>query len=163
MSIVEALIINRLLTALLAAGYAIKVNDGEDDVTNYLIDRVKIAEAMNTTDEDRLIVKLGGHKGFISLIYGNEADIISDYTINLEDVVGPVQAYSELYDGATIDFGKWVKFQAPRAVVHIKQNGDHDWFYQGDVELYVVDENAPHDRIYLMSTPDPAKVAELLK
>jgi hypothetical protein len=42
---------------------------------------------MSTTDEDFLILTKGEAKGWIRLIYGNGADVISDFTTNIPEAV----------------------------------------------------------------------------
>jgi hypothetical protein len=48
-------------------------------------DEAKIFSAMSTTDEDYLIVYKDGKPKWIRLIYGNGADVISDYLVSLEE------------------------------------------------------------------------------
>lgn len=52
--------------------------------------------------------------------------------------------------------------EKPFAVVHIHQNGDIDYWSSEGVQLFVVDENAPGDRIYrtsgVLSVGEAAKI-----
>jgi hypothetical protein len=87
----ERKIINRLIDDALAAGYAISVNDGEETTVKQSQDRAAIRGAMATTDTDILTfwdpkggptVGVSKRLGFVWLIYGNDCDVISDYSAN---------------------------------------------------------------------------------
>jgi len=100
--IVEKEIVTAVIAALLKAGYAITVYNGEDEEIKKSTDQISILAAMFTTDEDHLIVyKQGKRSGFVTFIYGNDGyDVIHDYTTNLESVIGkgtPVQAVINKY------------------------------------------------------------------
>lgn len=85
---VERQIIVALVEDLLAAGYQVGVNDGEEKVLEPCSDAVRIYAVMSTTDEDYLLTKKAGEKnGWIRLIYGNHCDVISDYTTNIPDAI----------------------------------------------------------------------------
>lgn len=91
---IEQAIITKAIDDLLAAGYSLGVNDGEETVLKRCTDKATILKAMFSTDEDLLLVYWGslghpeGHegkqKGWIRLIYGNGDSVISDYTTSLE-------------------------------------------------------------------------------
>ncbi len=101
-NLVERMIAKRLIQELLAADFLLSVNDGEETVLKRSADKLAIFEAMFSTDEDYLIVSKDGKKiGWIKMIYGNDGfDVISDYTMNLESVLGPVNVYiSDLEKG----------------------------------------------------------------
>lgn len=40
----------------------------------------------------------------------------------------------------------------PSCVVHIKTNGDLDYYSFGKVRMLIIDENAPDDRVYELSS-----------
>jgi len=87
---VERQIIVLLVEDILAAGYRIAVNDGEETVLPSSNDAARIFAAMSTTDEERLILEPhadNGTQGWIRLIYGNFASVISDYTTNIPETV----------------------------------------------------------------------------
>lgn len=90
----EKLIVGKLVTDLLAAGYAIDVFDGEEDAIVNSTDASAIFKAMCSTDMDRLdLTKNKKHMGWVLLIWGNDADVISDYTTNLEAIMKPVNEF----------------------------------------------------------------------
>jgi hypothetical protein len=96
---------NRLIDDLLAAGFAITVNDGEQEPVVQSKDKAAILEAMASTDEDYLhVIRSGKEKdnfvaGWVRMIYGNGVDIISDYTTNLQPIMAGVDAlYAELQE-----------------------------------------------------------------
>jgi hypothetical protein len=105
-NIVEALIVRRLVTALLDAGLEITVNDGEEDCYTGR-DPAKIFEAMMSTDEDVLITT----RGSVWLIYGNGFDLISDYSVRLEEVIRPVSEWVERLSS------NWTSDMSPTTVV----------------------------------------------
>lgn len=99
MTPIETTIATRLIGDLLAAGYRVGVNDGEDTVLRWSDDCTAILKAMGTTCEDYLLVNEvvaqgGGQSyrqiGWVLLIWGNGIDLISDHTTNLTEVVDPI-------------------------------------------------------------------------
>lgn len=90
MSPIEARIIRRAVRDLLAAGYLVTVNDGEEDALLCSSDVAQIMAALCTTEEDYLYVMKPFEpqaSSFVWLIYGNEDCVISDYGVSLEDVL----------------------------------------------------------------------------
>lgn len=80
----ERLIARQAIADLLAAGYLIDVNDGEVTTVEGSGDPAVILAAMFTTDEDYLVAKGVGSRGWVRFIYGNDGwDVINDYTVNL--------------------------------------------------------------------------------
>lgn len=81
---IEDQIIKATISALLKAGFAVSVNDGEETTVNRSVNPDLIFTAMKTTDEDYLLV----HDGWVRFIYGNDdTEVINDYTVNLEPVM----------------------------------------------------------------------------
>jgi hypothetical protein len=106
---VETKIVDAILDALLGAGYAVGVNDGEDTVLQWSQDRTEIISKLRSTDSDMLLVheirKQGdGYSyrriGWILLIWGNAHDLLSDHTTNLDDVLLPVYELSNVLEAA---------------------------------------------------------------
>lgn len=92
MKYIERLIVKQCISDLLESGYVIGVNDGEETVLGRSKDAAAIFEAMDTTDEDYLLVYPAGkesrHCGWVRFIYGNDGpDVMNDYTTNLEQVL----------------------------------------------------------------------------
>ena len=77
---VERQIAEKIINDVLAAGAAISVNDGEVTTLARSRDKAAILAAMGTTDEDVIYIfpADGGPSGWVRLIYGNGADLISD-------------------------------------------------------------------------------------
>jgi hypothetical protein len=99
---VEREIVTKVIECLLAAGFLIQVNDGEEDVTDRIKDSEAILAAMFSTDEDLLFVSIPDNDGvasrWIHFIYGNDGyDVIHDYTVNLEAVIKPAVELAESY------------------------------------------------------------------
>lgn len=96
--LVERRIIRRLVNDLLVAGFQVEVWDGEETALQPSIDIDAIMGAIMTTDDDHLYVykteadgtRPKAHFGWIQLVYGNDGyDVVSDYTVNLEEVLKP--------------------------------------------------------------------------
>jgi hypothetical protein len=87
---IEKLIAKQCIADLLAAGYQVSVNDGEETTLHRSTSPDAILAAMFTTDEDWLHVHTPDERlfGWVRFIYGNDGwDVINDYTVNLELVI----------------------------------------------------------------------------
>lgn len=104
--IVERAILRRTIAALLAAGYAITVDNGYDSLADCEVikstDATVIMDGCMAADEDRLHLywKLPNeqwrHDGWVYLVYGNAGyEAIADYTVNLDPVLKPVNDYAD--------------------------------------------------------------------
>jgi len=95
----ERRIATQAIEDLIAAGYTIDVNDGEETTLKASSDRDAVLTAMFTTDEDWLYVNKDRNRiGWIRFVYGNDGfDVISDYTVNLEDVLTNTHALADQY------------------------------------------------------------------
>lgn len=100
---IERTIVKRVITDFLAAGYALGVYDGEETVLKDSILPARIMGAMFSTDEDWLKVYLINGSptepnkvcGWVRFTYGNDADVICDYTTNFEPIMKPVLDWTE--------------------------------------------------------------------
>lgn len=93
---IETAISKKVVAALLAAGYDISVNDGEAYPIKCSTDAEAIFAEMGHSDMETLEAhKDGKYVGFVLLILGNGEDVLSDYSIALEDAIAPVNAYVE--------------------------------------------------------------------
>ena len=80
-----------VVDALLAKGWSVDVGDRDECVAVGLHDRALILEAMFSADADKLIVHAEGMRiGWVLLVHGNDANVISDYTASLEDTLTPI-------------------------------------------------------------------------
>lgn len=78
---IERRIAERLVDDILKAGHTISVYDGEETTLSKSSDRAAILGAMGTTCFDWLNVFDGDRRvGGIMLVWGNGADVISDYS-----------------------------------------------------------------------------------
>lgn len=100
--LIEMALVRHMVTALVGAGYAITVDDGGDvgDEPVKFETRVEeIVDACFGVDECRLYLYKKGHTrsvGWIFLVFGNDGwDAISDYTVNLEEVLASTNAYAD--------------------------------------------------------------------
>lgn len=107
---VERKIVQAAIKQLLAAGFSLDVNDGEETTLKHSTDAAAIVAAMFTTDEDYLFVnepgagspaaalKGGSRIGWVRFIYGNDGyDVMSDYTVNLESQLTEANKLAESY------------------------------------------------------------------
>lgn len=101
-STIERKIVGRLVTDLLAAGFSLSVNDGEEITVQKSTDADAIYAALSSTDQDYLYVHRPNDKRepWIRLVWGNDCCVISDYLTSLDTWVDPVQQFAtELEDG----------------------------------------------------------------
>lgn len=90
----EKSVVARCIADLLDAGFCLTVYDGEEYAVTDSRDANTVMDAMGTTDEDRIYVRLFpisrkvGFHGWVNFIYGNSAsEVISDNTVNMESVL----------------------------------------------------------------------------
>lgn len=102
---IERQIVVKLVDNALGLGYAVTVNDGEATVLEESTDRTAIFAAMGTTNEEILsfVKREDGQRfgGWVYLLYGNDADVISDYVASqqMEEIVKPALALAEKLAG----------------------------------------------------------------
>lgn len=89
---IERKITNRVIDALIGAGYGISVYDGEEMVLRNSRSRREIRKRLATTDSDCLYAsgKAGKGVGYVSLIWGNGEDVLSDYSLALDTILDPI-------------------------------------------------------------------------
>lgn len=84
-STTEARIAKALVRRALKMGCLITVHDGEEATLKTSQDEKAIFAAMNSTDSDTLIFFRAGQRiGNVWLIWGNEDDLVSDWSDNAE-------------------------------------------------------------------------------
>ena len=86
----EKRIVNNLIKKIVEAGYAVNIDNGGDcyELSNATTCLKTIRKEIGATGHDNLILfKDGVEHGFVTLVYGNGEDVISDYSINLEKLV----------------------------------------------------------------------------
>jgi hypothetical protein len=105
MSVVENQIVERLVTDILAAGLTISVYDGEEYPLRHSTDMRAIMDALASTDMDELVLYypkneqgLRMRAGWVSLVWGNDTAVISDYTTNIEAILRGVNAMADHMD-----------------------------------------------------------------
>lgn len=99
----EQLITNRLIDSILAKGHSISVDNGNKWTVKRSRDKATILEALATTDSDTLVIrKASGDKfGTICLVWGNETDLVSDWSWpgskpnQMDDLLTPILDYSD--------------------------------------------------------------------
>lgn len=93
----EATIVKKTVKVLLDAGYKLRIDDSESVRPREATDSATtiLAELMETDDEYMEAFK-DGKRSWVRFVYGNDGyDVISDYTVDLEDVLQPVNAYTD--------------------------------------------------------------------
>lgn len=87
---IERHIGNAIVKEALDAGYAISINNGEDE-TEPMRDATAITKALRLTDDERLYLwETGATHAFawVYLVYGNDGwDVVNDYTTNIEQMM----------------------------------------------------------------------------
>lgn len=94
--LLEQRIVKHTVKALLTAGYALSVFDGENDSV-VTTENTILIDALMETDEDFLnVYKDGKRIGWVRFVYGNDGyDVICDYTVNLEDALAETNKLAE--------------------------------------------------------------------
>lgn len=95
---IDRLVATRVVVDLLAAGYLISVNDGEETILVASNDEAAILEAMGTTDEEWLTAHKDGRNACVFIVYGNGCDCISDCSVSLVHVLQPAQDYASKFE-----------------------------------------------------------------
>lgn len=95
--VIEQMIVQIAVDCILKAGYSIQVCDGEDYTTGQLTDSAAIVTAAFDTGTD--VVHLSafdkiGFMGRVVLIIGNGADIISDCSTSVDELIQPAIDYA---------------------------------------------------------------------
>lgn len=103
--LVENEITAKVVDVLLAAGYGLSVDNGDNNGDEYEIKNshnfAKVLKALYQTDDDRLYVHHNAVEPFawVHFVYGNDGwDVISDYTTNLEKLIGKGTEVERLVD-----------------------------------------------------------------
>lgn len=105
----EHAIVRRTVKALLAAGYALATDEGEHRFFGPVCPTTSyrgIIKQLAEVDEEHLgvftVEEANGETrvckpfAWVHFVYGNDGwDVMSNYTLNLEDVLKPVNAYAE--------------------------------------------------------------------
>jgi hypothetical protein len=96
---VERKIATAFIKSALEAGYMVSVDNGDSE-THRMSDVSSILKEMFLTDDEHLYLsKDGKGAGWVHLVYGNDGwDVISDYTTNLESLMGPANKIANYYE-----------------------------------------------------------------
>ena len=104
----ERRIAQAAIRQLLAAGFTLGVNDGEETTIHHSTDADAIEKAMFTTDEDVLLVYKADDDPaaedyllpnyWVKFVYGNDGyDVISDYTSALDQHLSEANRLADQY------------------------------------------------------------------
>lgn len=94
----EGKIAGKIVDAILAAGFTVGVNDGEETVLRRSTDRNAAMQALFSTDEDYILAyNAAGKKiGSVFMVYGNDGyDVVNDYSTSMTDIMRPIEEYAE--------------------------------------------------------------------
>lgn len=91
---IERAIVRRVVKDALAAGYALDVDDGGEELAATGVTTVQAAmDALMNTDQDDLYLTRDGKRSWVRFVYGNDGwDVISDYSVNIEAVLAGAEA-----------------------------------------------------------------------
>lgn len=101
---IERRVVRRAVRALIAAGYHVAVDNGEELSCRYTQRVTDVMAAIQQTDVEWLRVGKPSaitagkfaRVGTVALVYGNDGwDVLADYSLNLEDVLAPVNEYAD--------------------------------------------------------------------
>lgn len=95
---VEQKTVRKLIDIVLAKGYTISVNDGEEWVLLRSQSVQAVCDAMMTTDEDKWQVRREDQTpvGEVWFVYGNDGyDVVTGYTVSpdMEEMVAELKVY----------------------------------------------------------------------
>jgi hypothetical protein len=97
--VMERAVIRRAATDLLAAGFELRVHNGEDWACVWTTDLAAVMRSIMETDEDHLNVRVaatGKRMGALYLVYGNAGwEVIADNAVCLEEALAGTTAYQE--------------------------------------------------------------------
>lgn len=84
MNFIQQKIVNKILSDAFASGYTVSVWDGEEWTVKSSTNRKEILSALATTCDDVLAFRRPDKSlvGKVLLVYGNDYDLITDYTDN---------------------------------------------------------------------------------
>ena len=109
-ALAERAVVLKLIDTLLAAGFKLSVNDGQE-LHPWTTDRAAVIDAIMNTDEDNLRAHSDELRGFVYLVYGNSGwDVICDYSTSLEDVLAPVNDFAETLE-PLVDEGRDIEVE----------------------------------------------------
>lgn len=91
---IELSIARHLVRELLDHGFRISVHDGEAWALKRSTSAKDIIEALRSTDSDTLVARdaEGISKGVVQLIWGNDIDVVADYSVRLEPFIANTNA-----------------------------------------------------------------------
>lgn len=102
--VIERAVIRHAASAILAAGYRLRLHDGETWATALTDSLDTVMREVWACDMERLYVWVpssdpgndGKYIGSLMLVYGNDGwDVIADHSVALEDVLQTTYAYAE--------------------------------------------------------------------
>lgn len=102
----EHKIVRRTVQALLQAGFAVDVDNGGDteELPQPYTKLSEVLKVMAEMDDEYLMVyrpasvadQSAVAVGWVHFVYGNDGyDVISDYTVNLDEVLAPINAWTD--------------------------------------------------------------------
>lgn len=94
---IERRIVGKLVEDLLAAGFSLSVNDGEEVTVSKSKDPNQIYAALSSTDSDYLLVHSTNdvRDRWVRLVWGNDEAVISDYLTSLDPYLAGAHALAE--------------------------------------------------------------------
>lgn len=100
----EKKIAKRIVSDLIEKGYYLNIYNGDkfDGIAKLRKNSnnvTEIMEVLQETDEEYLLVYNGvSCIGWVYLVYGNDGwDVVSDYTINLEEIMKPILDWCDTF------------------------------------------------------------------
>jgi hypothetical protein len=97
----EKLIVGKLVRDMLAAGYCLTIwNGGDEPELERSTDEAKIFADLGASGHDEIVAHTAAGKraGWVMLVWGNDCDVICDYTTNFEAVLAGANTLADELD-----------------------------------------------------------------
>lgn len=130
---IERRIVRQVACDLIEAGNLLSVEADGECLLEKTADTGAVVEAVFSVDEASVFTH-GKHKGWVFFVMGNDGpDVLSDYTVNLEDVLQPANALAVRLDRGAfeLDTGELLAAQTALAKIasaYEDQDIDHKAF-----------------------------------
>lgn len=95
-ALIEVKVIHELIKRLLADGWTLFVDDGDDELQDCDGDPQTMVTAIFAVDVATLHARKDGKNRWVQLVMGNDGtDVISDYHTGLDPIIDPLQDWIE--------------------------------------------------------------------
>lgn len=101
--IIERAVVRRAVTDLIAAGYELRLHDGESWATGYTKDVGVIMGELMATDEETICARGERGIGTVYLVYGNSGwEVIADHSVSLGEFLKGSNELADEIEAASV-------------------------------------------------------------